>query len=526
MLLGCGGVEERVAPLPFPPTIGALNDLLYESLAIPGAARKGETCSMSMVATAEPSPTGAQPQILTAVQQSLDWKPIDGSIFRNLKDFKMLLGAYMFATGKSLARNKKKEVLNKTAVYHCQNCHARCLALRILRYSKSYRWILEENTMCLCGSPSQFVALMRNQGPSALASTAGEFLVKDWENIAAACFPAGSRRERPSQTRWLLRCNGEKCPGSVELKAHYKKGGVRQMNQLDVMEVIDCCLACKQFGRSQPSVPVCSLPEPPPAEKIICELCCEDDLAQWVQLPCGKDTCFDCLEKLVHTCPQNIAAYPSVVRFQPKGFPQTHCYTCPWCRCPFYPWTELEKFRMGPVAASPSSEKVLVQQIVATPFAFQSFNSTDIPSPVSEEDYERVHSCFAKYLVEKQAEALRRSVLPRQNMSRQEVLDFLATLEGADFKRLRTLRCAGLFERHYHHVENFLEAVELLYDRGLDHGFLQRVAQAVGIQERQELLREAFRVGWGVWGSPVNDQLVVSLLLRKKLVNVYSVEDS
>jgi hypothetical protein len=173
-------------------------------------------------------------------------------------------------------------------------------------------------------------------------------------------------------------------------------------------------------------------------------------------------------------------------------------------------------------AATVSSTDVMVRDLVSIPYAYQSFNTTDLPSHVTKANYENVSQQYSIFVEERRASAFRQH-------SRDSLVEVLRSLPDNGFERLRALEQSVCFNTYAHDVLNFLEAVEYLHVHKLDSGFLQRVADAKAFGDEEDddgndnsragMMRHAYEHGW-YRGGEVDDRLVVMLLVKLELVEV------
>ena len=481
---------------------------------------------------------------LTAFQVRLQWIPVMGSTFTTVREYESQLDVYMYVTGKRYERSKGEGNRKKDVVHRCgtEDC-AGFFHLQIRRPNKRETWwVVQQVIMCECGSPPLELDMVRGRGLTALRGLKKLGTKNDWQLFANTFFPAGWSRKKISSRHVVLCCAREGCSGELNLFFKYTRGGYPKESPLRIGNVVGCTLECcereevpVQSSHIPPLVPPLSVSLPPlPPSQIICFLCGED-VSQWVELPCRQQTCCECLAKLVRTCPRAIQPIPNLVRFEPRTLPAEHCYTCPFCQAPYYPWTAIQLMGEGG-----QKSEVPVSDVVPTPYAYQSFDSKDLPAYVAgAADYDRVMVAYEKYLQTELEKRLRESAAasseglagdePTEPMepatSAEDMVDLARAVVDVNYERLQILKQSGRFSRHVHEVLNFLEAVELLYDQELDSGFLQRVADAGTnrAQGRSNLLREAYEVGWEGRGF-VDDRVVVALLLRKGLVEVFSVD--
>jgi len=442
-----------------------------------------------------------------------------GAAFRTLEAFKAQLDVYSFACGRRYERRHDESIDHrKEAFYSCVKCYdAGVIQLQIERRNQStYSWIVEYICKCRCkGTPSPLVDRLINSGPTALKNQIVGTR-DDWKMIANVCFPAGYINGREASNGWSIRCKREDCPGRITVRVSHKRG-YGGKNKLSVDSVLDCCQDCKLFGRDTPIV---VMQKARPSELGTCLICYEENLLRWVQMPCGKETCYDCLKKLVHSCPEEIKRLHDLVIFNPGRDP-THYYTCPFCRVPYYPATMVDThsrvLNRGFTVNTVTEEK-RVDQVVDTPYSYQSFDLNSQQASVTEQEYPAVMERYQQYL--------RRGP---ERTTLESIQEQLPHVDNTNFGRLRVLQQSGLFNGHINDMIDFVNACAFLHDCGLDSGFLWRVAGANGLNTRLELMRDAFHGGWdvdGIFYSSFCDQLVVSCLLRKNMVEVVELDDN
>ena len=459
-------------------------------------------------------------QIPTKWKQRLEWKPIEGAIFRSFANFTMLRKIYMFASGKRYApRELTKQRSRKEAIYDCtrKGCHG-CIHLQIRRKSqRADWWVVKQVTMCPCGVPPPLLEEIKERGPSALAADQlGVALRQDWEGLAHAIFPAGYSSTRHSPRRRTIFCAKEHCPGKVGLSMKYAKGGYLEINPVDIEYIEDCCQQCKkESSNHQELEPPEETPEPPQNTNA-CWICLAEDLHEWVELPCGQEVCHICLEKLVHTCPVEISKVQDVVRFRP-GVKENHCYTCPFCRDPYYPWTKIKQYAQSADGRAPAGMAELeVQLLVQTPHAYQSF-SDKLPAHLYIDDCATVRQQYQEYVDRMTEQQILESSRPRPL---EELLRAVRDTEnGTDFQRLRVMKNSNRFTNHLEESLNFLEAVEVLHRHSLDCNFLRQVGATIYGDQRTLWMRAAYQKGWSGIGL-VSERAIIALLLRYNLLQM------
>jgi len=460
----------------------------------------------------EGSGAAVEAGVVTAMQQRLQWKPVEGAVFRQMKEFNSLLNVFSLKTGKQYQRMPASvpEKERKEANFMCGECRKGCIRLQIQRQNQRVSWwIVRQVESCKCGVPSPVVEDLK-AGDTTVLKGRRVAPVSQWKLLAHACFPAGYyNHNKQSSRRQRITCNGEGCPGTMEIEKQWTKGGY---NAFDIVSMVECSVECKYAGKNGTRTAL-RLVRPDDSS---CPICCSNLLRNpWIEFPCGQQACCVCLRRLVESCPAAILRETGVVIFDPTHNAK-HCYDCPFCKTPYYPWTKLQLHRRNTNDIVVSSEES-VENLVGTPYAYQSFDPTGLPARIATPaDLPRVEARYVEFLHEREAERRRQEQAPP---TAEEVWEFLLTLSNADHGRLQALRQAGLFVRHPLPVLNFLEAVEALHDRHLDFGFLERVADAHDVNERYQMMLVAYETGWAGEGH-FDDRLIVNLLQRKNLLEV------
>ena len=155
----------------------------------------------------------------------------------------------------------------------------------------------------------------------------------------------------------------------MNITLQYVRGGAKYDTML-VSSVIDCSTECKEVGNQNAPIVV----RTPPANDRVCRLCYQDQLDEWITLPCCDDKvkyCHDCFGKLVQSCPSSIMKEEKLVVFDPDNNAD-HCYNCPFCRAPYTPRTKLVQHRVQNDHV-PTLE-VEVHSLITIPYAYQSFD--------------------------------------------------------------------------------------------------------------------------------------------------------
>ena len=236
-----------------------------------------------------------------------------------------------------------------------------------------------------------------------------------------------------------------------------------------------------------------------------------------MKFPCGQETCRSCFEKLVQSCPAAISQRANLCLFEPGRNPNHH-HSCPFCKVPYSAETTVQH-RVG--AGKVAVRDVRVDDLVATPYAYQSFD-TDAPAYIATPDeYRAMLPRYETYLQKIEAQRLRESLVEarRQQIPSDELLSLLDAVTWQDFERLQTLQQSGRFRRHSYQVLNFIDAIEFLHQRGSDGGFLRRIADEHNDQRRYNFMQDAYEIGWG-GQEDISPQLTLSLLQRNGLVEV------
>lgn len=334
---------------------------------------------------------------------------------------------------------------------------------------------------------------------------------KEWSLLANACFPAGYKNARTRERLWRISCRRPRCPGQMEVHSSWESGGFGYNGEYALASVSDCSPECKAAGSHGSPVAMATWTALP--ENTSCPLCCQEDLKEWVLFPCGKETCLDCLRKLVQSCPAAIVLHSTLEIFDPANNKE-HCHTCPFCKVSYYPWTKV-RHRTVNSSGVASTLEVEVRSLVPVPYAYQSFSKSRASHLATSEEFPEMSRLYDVFRAKKLAEATRESA-----SSIEDVFSFADAISDEDFGRLHLLKQSDHFRCHPHEVLNFLDAVEALHDRHLDSGFLQRVADANGTQERAHLMSNAYSLGWNRRPHELHDSLIVNLLERKGLLEV------
>jgi len=464
--------------------------------------------------------------IPNAMQQRLEWQPEEGTAFHQLNDFHAQWKVYCFRTGKRYKEKKPtKEEKRKIYTEICEACIKGSIQLRILRKnSRTSCWIVQRVDLCECGTPLSWLSELE-KGDRAVAVGKPYVPYSEWQFLAHTFFPAGYLKERPAQNCWKLSCRGIGCPGEMTFEwrftgGTYLQGKIKRGYTEFVVKdtVVECTAQCKQGARPTRPVIMTRISQPPALTQeravVDCLLCCEDDLCEWIELPCGKQVCVECFWRLIRTPPVVIARQEGVlVRFDP-AHNREHCYTCPFCKVSYHPWTKIKhnaRVEGQPVVA----RAIPVRDVVHDAYAYQTFISDGKVSAYvgSVEDYQELEVRHTEYL---RLEARKR----RRRQS--DIFEIVASVGNDGYGRLQTLYQSFAFSRHEHEVLNFLDAVEALHDRNLDFGFLQRVAEANTTASRMDLINTAYWIGWYQDDGTieVEEQLVLDLLQRKNLLEV------
>jgi len=450
-------------------------------------------------------------KIPTARQQRLRWEPAKQMAYRELGQFRALFNVYQFATGKRYARSDKGRAAIK---FICRACKRGCCSLRQYRTSAvSSWWGVRTVVTCDCGEPP---ALLEDLKSNDLTVLTNRYVPQkaDWELLACACFPRGFIRVRQSSRRWFISCRGKDCKGGLDIELVYLPDG-RKYDAFRILSVVECSRQCKEVGGQGSVIPV----RAPQENDDVCPLCCQTEPHEYVKFPCGQRTCKGCFEKLVQSCPAEISKRPNLAIFQPGRNP-AHRHSCPFCKAAYCSQTRVQYWVRG---SSNTAHDVEVHELVTIPFAYQSFDP-GVPGHIATEaDYHAMQIRYDAYLRQVEAERLRESQMEAQRgattLTSDELVGLLNAVTWEDFERLQTLCQAGRFRRHRHLVLNFMDAVEFLHDKGLDGGFLQRIADENDGIRRSGLMQDAYEIGWNGQDS-INPQLIINLLQRKQLVEV------
>jgi hypothetical protein len=447
-------------------------------------------------------------QIPTALQQRLQWKPKESGVFRQLSDFNKLLEVYSFASGSrykiapaSCVKNERKE---RNLV--CTKCPEGRIELRIQRRNATCScWIVRRVKLCGCGKPSSLLRIVKKDDRTLLV---GKYTKnpKNWKALAHACFPAGYKKVSRSMRYWALSCQSDDCPGRLRFKGEkYKE---RRYSILAIDCGINCSAACK--ARRTQSKPIAAHSKP--IEQVCCPLCYEDDLTDWIVFPCGKDTCVECLQKLVRSCPPQLSVgAPCLERFEPNHN-EKHFHECPFCKAAYRPQTQVQRHRVLPGSGTNAKiTTVEVSSLVPIAYAYQSFTQSFPAFVETAAEYAQLQHQYQIFLQARRTQ---------QRETEEDIFNIVQGLSDENFGRLQGLQQSTLFQRHEHEVLNFLDAVEALHDRQLDWGFLQRVADANGNEARSQLMNTAYREGWYVAEENVDERLILVLLQRKELLEL------
>lgn len=171
-----------------------------------------------------------------------------------------------------------------------------------------------------------------------------------------------------------------------------------------------------------------------------------------------------------------------------------------------------------------TAREVEVYRLVATPYGYQIFDDDTAAYISTITEYRAMQDRLAAYLDRVEAERLRDPRVREQaNRLREFETDARRDAVSPDvaenFERLQSLRQSGEFRRHRHAVLNFIEAMEDLHERGMDGGFLRRVANENNEQQRRNLVQFAYEVGWGERDA-ISTRLMLNLLERTGLVEI------
>lgn len=450
---------------------------------------------------------GPPAAVPTAMQQRLEWKPAKGAAFRQMRHFVALLKVYSFANGKNY-RKAEVEDSRKEADYVCDECRRGHIYLCIHRKNATvYWWVVRIAEICNCGSPPALLENLKSNGPTGLV---GLDIAKreDWEPLAFACFPCGFVRDRRTSRHWCISCQTKDCAGEMQIQLQYARNNNRKYRALRIQSAIDCSKRCREIGNQDTPVSV----RPPRQSDRACPLCCQEQPDEWIKLPCNKQTCRCCFEKLIQSCPSVMLLGPSLIIFDPDHN-AAHCYHCPFCKVPYTPRTKVvwHQAQDGGVTA----REVEVRNVVTIPYAYQSF-AGDKPAHIATADeYAAMEVQYAMYWDSVAEDTLRETAVVPTTEPPVE----LDVATHQIFDRLQVQRADGTFRRHRHEVLNFIEAVEDLHERGVDGGFLRRVANAIDNNQRHDLMQSAYENGWG-GRENIDAQLVLNLLQRNLLVEV------
>ena len=454
-------------------------------------------------------------KVPTALQQRLTWKPVKRAAFRQKGHFRVLFDTYCLASGK---RYKIVGDSRRTTKFICEECKQGRCSLRIRRTSATSWWIVKKIVTCDCGKPP---ALLEDLKEDDLTTLVGRYVTKksDWKLLACASFPHGYICDKSkSSDRWCISCKDVNCDGELNIELEWVGGG-RKYDAFRITSAVDCSKQCKQKGGQSSIIPVKAIQK----DNEVCPLCCNEESDEWVKFPCGKQTCRDCFEKLVQSCPSEISKRPNLSLFEPDRNPAHH-HSCPFCKVAYSPQTKMQHHVR---AEKLTARDVKVHDLVPTSYGYQSFNPEAPAYIATETEYHAMEIQYAAYLREAEANRRRESQIDAQrgHIPREELQSLLDAMAWDNFERLHTLRQSGHFLRHRHMVLNFVEAIEFLYERGLDGGFLRHVANTHDENQRNDLMQNAYEGGW-FGEDDISPQLVINLLQRNRLVQVIDLVSS
>ncbi len=449
----------------------------------------------------------------SAFIKRLGWKPVKHAAFRQMNHFNSLLAVYSLSSGKRYER-KKDETSRKVATFNCQGCRKGRIRLQIQRRNATvYYWIVRKIIPCECGVPSDLMADLKLHDLSLLKGKHVSNMV-DWRPLASACFPAGYTCDSSKSVRhWFISCKTTNCNGEINIERLYTKTGYGAFH---VLSATNCSEECQQAHDTTTNV----LARQKKKSDTACMVCYEDELDEYFDL-CekGHTVCRACLQGLVDSCPPELKKSPTLVQFQPGTNPD-HYWQCPSCRKHYTPQTKIAHYywsgdrRYDP----PNTQKIEVHKLVIIPYGFQSF-SANLPAHIATaSDYRDMEKeQYTAYLHRRQQDAIRES--GRAAARTPHRVRRFALRDSDTVRRLQALRRSGVFVQHHHAVLNFIDAIEDLFDRNEDGGFLQQVAGAHTDLQRIRLMQRAYVTGWGGEGN-ISAALIVSLLERKGLVEV------
>lgn len=454
-------------------------------------------------------------RVPTTIQRRLEWVPAIGSAFWTVEGFEAQFKVYMFATGRYYGRRWDDAIDHtKEAFFGCYNCYEEGmihLQFKQCQDQPTKCWIVEYIHECECGphtTPSPWVNKLKETGLSALTNQIVGTKVS-LKLLGTVCFPAGyvSVRGDTSGSRHVG-CKRINCQGKLIVKTTNKRSyGGQKLIQVE--SAVECCWDCRNSGTGEPFVVKQSART---NDLKTCIICCQENLQDWVTMPCGQETCKACLERLVHLCPVEIKRVQNVVVFKPHTNPR-HCYTCPFCKSPFYPKTVIETHSrvldQEFMKVNTVTNRWKVEQLVDTPYAYQSFDMKSPRESVTEQEYPAVMLRYHRYLRERY-----------ERITLDSVREELPYVDPNNYERLRVLRRSGLFRKNMSDIANFVDACEFLYDCGVDSGLLREVASADGPDSRLTLMRPVYEDGWGGTGvlAGIFDKMITSLLVRKGVV--------
>jgi len=474
-------------------------------------------------------------KVTTAMQRRVDWVPARGMAFRCIEDFEAQLDVYMYVRGLRYKKLGAGYGGPHVVHFYCPNCKNGEGGLVLLgfqqppnRSTNPWNVTYVRECKCLAHTPWPWVDQLKEKGSAALENQIVG-AAEDWKLLANVCFPGGYKCMGGSEdgVGWTVVCRRQGCRGKITMAATNKRNYTGE-RPLRIGNVVDCCQQCKDKACEWiDTLTAGGKQKEPPT----CPLCYKENLQFWVRMPCKKEICIGCLENLVHSCPDEIKRVEDVVVFRPGEDPK-HYYTCPFCRVPYYPTTELtmcigsgDEQNNQACAAVPMEETievpVQVESMVKAPYAYQSFDdSAGRKASVTREEFDIVVEEYKQYLEKERQQAAGNST--------GDVTVGLDEIDNSDFGRLRALRQTGQFAQHATDMLNFLHACEFLHDGGLDDGFLRQVAAADGPGARYVLMRAAYMGGWSRIGGDraIVDSDMVALLLRRGLMEVIDlVED-
>jgi len=335
----------------------------------------------------------------------MEWVPSEGAAFQCIEDFATQLDIYMLAKG--LRYHKFFDMDSDGAVYvYCPTCkqgEKGKLSLHFKRCQQQPSYCLRithvRECTCRAHSPWPWMDRLKEKGPSVLENRIVG-TEDDWRWVAKACFPNMFVNRYKSRRKWSVVCITKGCPGRIIMAVTGKRNAAGK-RPLNIESVVECCQDCKDK--------VCDLWVEVVTEDAqqrglaSCPLCCDDNLTDWVELPCGKEICTGCLKKLINFgCPEVIQEIEGVAIFEPESNSK-HFYTCPFCKSPYYPTTELQRHIWDGKDhkdghASTINFLLPVQSMVETPYAYQSFDITaGRKASVTREEYPTVMEQYVVY---------------------------------------------------------------------------------------------------------------------------------